>query len=54
MEALLVHVADKPLVGFIVRLALGTGMRRGEIAALRWSDVDTRRRESTSNGRGFD
>ena len=40
MQALLVHVADKPLVGFIVRLALGTGMRRGEIAALRWSDVD--------------
>lgn len=26
-----------------VRLALGTGMRRGEITALRWADVDTSR-----------
>lgn len=40
IKALLAHVADKPFVGLMVRIALATGMRRGEICALRWSDID--------------
>lgn len=44
----------KPLIGLIIRFALATGMRRGEIAAMRWNDVDLRRRRleipMTKNG----
>lgn len=40
IKALLAYVADKPFAGRLVRIALHTGMRRGEIAALRWADVD--------------
>lgn len=40
IKRLLDHVADKPLVGLVVRLALGTGLRRGELAALKWTDFD--------------
>lgn len=31
---------DDPLLAFAIGLAATTGMRRGELAALRWSDVD--------------
>jgi integrase len=40
IKLLLDYVADKPFVGRVIRLALGTGLRRGELAALRWSDLD--------------
>lgn len=40
MRDILTHVEGKPFVGLLVRLALGTGMRRGELAALRWRDLD--------------
>lgn len=40
IKALLAHAADKPFLSRMVRLALHTGLRRGEMAALRWSDVD--------------
>ncbi len=40
IKALLAHAADKPLLGRMIRLALATGMRRGEMCALRWSDID--------------
>ena len=40
IKALLAYVADKPFVGRMLRLALATGMRRGEMCALRWSDID--------------
>lgn len=40
IKALLAHAKDKPFLGRMVRLALSTGMRRGEMCALRWSDVD--------------
>lgn len=34
------HTATDPLYGALWRLALLTDMRRGELVALRWSDVD--------------
>ena len=34
------RIRDHPSLHPIVALALGTGARRGEIAALRWSDID--------------
>jgi len=40
IRALLAHAQDRPLLRLVVRLALATGMRRGELAALRWSDID--------------
>jgi len=40
MRDILTHVEGKPFAGLMVRLALGTGMRRGEMAALRWRDLD--------------
>jgi integrase len=40
IKALLTYAADKPFLGRMIRLALATGMRRGEMCALRWSDVD--------------
>jgi integrase len=41
-EALLMacDASASPALGLIVRLALATGMRRGEILGLRWPDVD--------------
>ncbi|WP_442577709.1 integrase [Mesorhizobium sp. ASY16-5R] len=38
---------QNPLVMLIVRLALETAMRRGEILALRWRDIDLERRSVT-------
>lgn len=38
-QHLLVFVKDQPLEPLIV-LALGAGMRKGEICALKWSDID--------------
>jgi integrase len=56
-EALLLSACDKhsnPMLGWIVRLALLTGMRLGEIASLRVSQVDLERRvvrlTETKNG----
>ena len=40
IKALLAYAADKPFLGRMIRLALATGMRRGEMCALRWSDID--------------
>jgi integrase len=40
IKALLDYAKDKPFLGRMVRLALHTGMRRGEMCALKWSDVD--------------
>jgi integrase len=44
-----------PVIGFAVRLALATAMRRGELLNLRWTDVDSNRGEITiamsKNGR---
>lgn len=44
MGKLLAHLADRPLC-VPVMLAVGTGMRRGEILGLRWRDVDLERGE---------
>lgn len=43
--ALFVAAGDRvaPAVGMLIRLAAVTGCRRGELAALRWSDVDWER-----------
>jgi integrase len=40
IKDLLAHAADKPFLGRMIRLALHTGMRRGEMCALKWSDID--------------
>lgn len=40
IKALLAYAADKPLVSRILRLAIATGLRRGELAALVWGDID--------------
>lgn len=40
MRRLLAYVADKPMVGLAIRLALATGLRRGELLALRGRDLD--------------
>lgn len=40
----LAHLETDPVVGKLVRLAVDTGMRRGELVNLRWSDVDWERR----------
>lgn len=40
IRRLLDHVADKPMVGLCIRIALATGLRRGEIAALTGADLD--------------
>lgn len=40
IKALLAYAADKLFLGRMIRLALATGMRRGEMCALRWSDID--------------
>lgn len=40
IKALLSYAEDKPFLGRMIRLALHTGMRRGEMCALKWSDVD--------------
>jgi integrase len=40
IKQLLDYVADKPFTGLVIRLALATGLRRGELAALRWRDLD--------------
>lgn len=40
IRKLLEYVSDKPFAGLVIRLALATGLRRGELAALRWRDLD--------------
>ncbi len=40
-------MADKPIYGTLIRLAVFTGMRRGELCGLRWTDV-----EPTTSGCG--
>ncbi len=42
-DAVLASVADEPESAALLTLALQTGMRRGEIFALRWVDVDFER-----------
>jgi integrase len=56
-EEILLHVCDShsnPFLGWIVRIALTTGMRKGEILSLRRDQVDLKRRvirlEETKNG----
>ena len=41
---------EEPRYGRAVRLLLLTGLRRGELLALRWSDVDLERAEATVRG----
>lgn len=48
VRAFLASVADDPRHAFYV-LAFTTGMRRGELLALRWQDVDWARREVSVN-----
>lgn len=57
--ARLLKVADKHWLGLFFRLALATGLRRGETLALSWGDVDllnaeiwVRRNWTLINGRG--
>lgn len=41
LKRLLAVAALEPMPwGLLIRLAIGTGLRRGEICALKWSDVD--------------
>lgn len=40
IRRLLDYVAQKPMVGLCIRIALATGLRRGEIAALTGADLD--------------
>lgn len=40
IKALMSYAATRPFLSLVVHLAISTGMRRGEMAALRWSDVD--------------
>lgn len=40
IRALLAYAADRPLLLRAVRLAIATGLRRGELCALLWSDLD--------------
>jgi integrase len=39
------ELAERPVMLALCKLAVGTGMRFGELAALRWSDVDLLNRE---------
>lgn len=39
------ELAERPVYGYLCKLALATGMRSGELLALRWSDVDLLTRE---------
>ncbi|MEX2451678.1 MAG: site-specific integrase [Rhodospirillales bacterium] len=48
IAAALEGVKTHPSLFPVVALALGTGMRRGEIAALRWSDIDLDRNSGAS------
>ncbi len=47
-EALLSVAQDQPLYVFII-VALGTGIRRGEVLALRWSDVNLEKKQIVVN-----
>lgn len=40
VRALLDRIADRPLARRLILLAISTGLRRGELAALRWRDLD--------------
>ena len=33
-------MADNPIYGTLIRLAVFTGMRHGQLCGLRWSDVE--------------
>lgn len=44
LKALLSVLEARPMLAAVVELALGTGLRRGELIRLRWSDVDLARR----------
>ena len=43
LEKILEHT-DSPMLGPVVRFALETGMRRGEIVAMQWEHVDAKKR----------
>jgi integrase len=43
VRELLAHAADRPLLRRVLVLAISAGLRRGEIAGLRWRDVDLAR-----------
>ncbi len=47
--AALLRTADGTRLHTSIFLALGTGVRRGELLALRWSDIDTEKRTLTVN-----
>jgi integrase len=45
LARLLPELADRPLMSALIRAAVGTGARLGELSALRWDDVDLLARE---------
>ena len=45
LAQLWLELAERPVIAYLCKIAATTGMRIGELAALRWSDVDMLNRE---------